>query len=111
MREPKISFVSELKAQIINDLCRLQHYIAILTSFKSKPAFHQNGFIYGGAEACEAWVFRNQIQLSNSMFYAAGKAAADNILTGEHSCVHNETGFLKTHGVCAHHHSQQHRSQ
>lgn len=34
MREPKISFVSGLKAQIINDLCRLQHYITILTSFK-----------------------------------------------------------------------------
>lgn len=43
--------------------------------------------------------------------YAAGKAAMASMLTGEHSCVHSETVFLKTDGVCAHHHSQQHRSQ
>ena len=54
MREPKISFVSELKAQIINDLCRLQHYTMILTNYKSQLAYMPNGFIYGGAEACKA---------------------------------------------------------
>jgi len=41
MREPKISFVSELKAQIINDLCRLQHYIAISTSIKPMSIYCQ----------------------------------------------------------------------
>ena len=59
MREPKISFVSELKAQIINDLRRLRHYIMILTNYKSQLAYVPKGFIYGGAEACKAWEFRN----------------------------------------------------
>ncbi len=54
MREPKISFVSELKAQIINDLCRLQNYIIILAKYNSQPTYLSNGFIYGGAEACKA---------------------------------------------------------
>ena len=59
MREPKISFVSELKAQIINDLRRLLHSIMILTNHKSQPTYFSNGFIYGGAEACKAWGFCN----------------------------------------------------
>ena len=54
MREPKISFVSELKAQIINDLCRLQNYIIILLKYNSHPACLPNGFIYGGAETYKA---------------------------------------------------------
>ena len=55
MREPKISFVSELKAQIINDLRRLLHSIMILTKHKSQLAYFPNDFIYSGAEVCKAW--------------------------------------------------------
>lgn len=38
MREPEISFVNELEAQIINDLRRLQHYTMMLLNYKSQLA-------------------------------------------------------------------------
>lgn len=105
MREPKISFVSELKAQIINDLCRLQHYTAILTNYKPiavccqmvsfmvvpKYTRHE-GFVTksGGSSSCAAFGRARSIGDSSEqlrdLFFKSRKLQT--LFFGKHLCIH-----------------------